>query len=243
MQLSEHEKAHNRNAFKAMRPAQKIEYVFAYYKLPLVLVLVAVVTIGSVAKYYFTHKEPFLYVAYTNVDLPDEDDQRIFGEYPAFRGKSPRTSEVYRYYGLYLSDPEGSADHQISYASRLKLLATIDAQELDVVLMSQESYDLLSHSGYLLDLDNAIASDAELGSTVKGRLVSNDVIISDNEIDYELGQAEAYEAETESHVNAIEVSDLPAFAATDLTGSIYLGIIANTPRLDEALELVRYLAQ
>ena len=56
MQLSEKERAANRDAFRKMNLAQKAEYIFAYYKLPLVLLLVAVVSLASAAKYFLTHK-------------------------------------------------------------------------------------------------------------------------------------------------------------------------------------------
>lgn len=243
MRLSEKERAANRAAFRAMSLGQKAEYVLAYYKLPLVLVLVALVALVSVARYYLAHKNALLYVAYANVELPEEDDARIFDGYLSARGANPRSTEVYRYRDLYLSDPEDSVDHQYSYASRLKLLAATDAEELDVVLMSQESYDLLSHSGFLIDLDDALTSDADLRDKVSSLLAKNDVIVSDNQIDYELGEADTYEAVTEVRVNAIDVTDLPVFADTTLSGKVYLGIIGNTPRLDEAMSFVRYLTE
>lgn len=242
MILSDQERAANRAAFKAMSLPQKAEYIFAYYKLPLVIALVVVVAVCSIARYYLTHKEPLLYVAYTNVELPQTDDERIFGAYLEERGVNPRTTEVYRYYALYLTDPEESVDHQYSYASRLKLLAATDAEELDVVLMSKDAYDLLSHSGYLLDLEEAFAEqDPSLLQEVTPLLATNEVILEDNQIELDLGEADVYEAETEPHVNALEVSELPAFAPIDLTDTVYLGIIANTPRMEETLAFVRYL--
>lgn len=242
MILSEQERAANHAAFRAMSLGQKAEYIFAYYKLPLVLALIVVVSTVSIARYYLLHKEPLLYVAYTNVELPQEDDERIFSAYLTARGANPRTTEVYRYYGLYLVDPEESIDHQYSYASRLKLLAATDAEEIDVVIMSKGAYDLLSHSGYLLDLEDAFAGEEQdLLKAAKPLLVSNEVILQDNQVELELGEADTYEAETEPHTNALAVSDLPAFASSDLTDSIYLGIIANTPRMDESLAFMRYL--
>lgn len=242
MILSEQERAANHAAFRAMSLGQKAEYIFAYYKLPLVLALIAIVATVSIARYYLLHKDPLLYVAYTNVELPQEDDERIFRDYLTERGANPRTTEVYRYYGLYLIDPEDSVDHQYSYASRLKLLAATDAEEIDLVIMSKAAYDLLSHSGYLLDLEDALADGKQdLLAAAKPLMVSNEVILQDNQVEVELGEADSYEAQTESHANALDVSDLPAFASSDLTDNIYLGIIANTPRMDESLAFLRYL--
>lgn len=241
MKLPEEERARYRAAFRAMSLPQKAEYIFAYYKLPLVLALVVLVAIGSVGRYVLTHKEPLLYVAYANVELSEEDDARIFDGYLRERGANPHTTQVSRYYDLYLCDPEGSVDHQYSYASRVKLLATIDAEELDVVLMSKGSYDLLSHIGYLADLQELLSADPSLSSQVEDLLQTNDVIIEDNQVELDLGEADAYEATTEPCVNAIEVNALPAFASIDLTEQLYLGVIGNTPRTDEVLALIAYL--
>lgn len=244
MQLSEKERAANRDAFRKMNLAQKAEYIFAYYKLPLVLLLVAVVSLGSAAKYFLTHKDALLYVGYTNVELPESDDQRIFDDYVELRGANPRRTEVSRYYEMYLSDPEGTIDHQYSYASRLKLLAAIDAEELDVVIMSKNAYDLLSHSGYLADLNDLLRqADPALLAKVEGALTSNDVIIEDNQVELDLGEATDYEAELEQRVNAIDITDFPLFAQMDLTEHIYVGVIGNTPRVDEVMALLNYFCE
>lgn len=242
MKLPEHERQAHREAFRAMSLAQKAEYIFAYYKLPLVIALVAAVALGSVLKYQLTHKDALLYVAYANVELAEEDDRNIFDGFLKSQDANPRTTEVYRYYGLYLTDPEGSVDHQYSYASRLKLTAAIDAEQLDVVLMNQEAYDLLSHSGYLADLQTTVCEcNPDLLPQAGPLICGNDVIIKDNQVELDLGEADAYEAVTEQHGNAFDVSELPAFRNLGLSDRVYLGIIGNTPRRKEALDLVSYL--
>ena len=238
MKLPEHERRAHRDAFRAMNLAQKADYIFAYYKLPLVLILIAIIALGSVLKYQLTHKAPLLYVGMANVSVAEDADPVLAEEFVTAQGQSPRKSEVVIYRDLYLVDPELSSDHQLSYASRLKVLATIDAQELDVVLMSKQSYDLLSHSGFLLDLS---AVTSRLPDSLAKLIRENDVIIEDNQVEYDLGEAETYEAETERVTNAFEVSGLGPFV--DLTDDVYLGIIGNTPRLDTALAYLEHVTQ
>lgn len=237
MQLPEHERAAHREAFRAMNLSQKAEYIFAYYKLPLVLAFVAIVALGSALRYQLTHKEAVLYVGMTNVALEEPAYQTLTSDYLAHKGYNARTQEVCLYQDLYLIDPEESTDHQYSYASRLKLLASIDAEQLDVVIMSRQAYDLLSHSGYLRDLSDLSTS---LPAGLSGRLETNDVILSDNQLELELGEAEIYEAQTEQVTNALDMSGLGPFQS--LSDSVYLGIIGNTPRLEETLAYVEYLA-
>jgi hypothetical protein len=240
MRLPEHEREAHRQAFRAMSLPQKLEYIFAYYKLPLVLVFIAAVALGSVLNYQLTHKEPVLYVAYCNVGLPDEQDQELFDGFLASMGANPKTQESYRYYNLYLSEAEESVDHQYSYASRLKTLAAVDAEELDVVFMNQGAYDLLSASGYLMDLSSTLAASGTLQAQANDLLTTNVVVLEDNRLEVELNEADTYEAVTQEVPNALDVTE--ALGGTDvLTGTVYLGIIGNTPRLDTALSFVSYL--
>ena len=236
MQLPEHEKRAHREAFRNMTLGQKAEYIFAYYKLPLVLALVALIALGSVLNQKLTYKRPLLYVGMTNVSLDEESELVLTDSYVTSRGLNTRTDEVYFYRDLYLADAESSSDHQYSYASRLKLLASIDAEELDVVVMNQQAYDLLSHSGFLMDLTTqGLTVPDELAS----RLAANDVIVSDNELEVQLNEADVYEAVTEKSTNAFDVSDCTVFQ--NLPGTIYVGIVGNTPRPEEALAYIAYL--
>ena len=240
MRLPEREREAHRQAFRAMSLPQKLEYIFAYYKLPLVLVFIAAVALGSVLNYQLTHKEPVLYVAYCNVGLPEEQDQELFDGFLASMGANPKTQESYRYYNLYLSEAEESVDHQYSYASRLKTLAAVDAEELDVVFMNQGAYDLLSASGYLMDLSSTLAASGTLQAQANDLLTTNVVVLEDNRLEVELNEADTYEAVTQEVPNALDVTE--ALGGTDvLTGTVYLGIIGNTPRLDTALSFVSYL--
>ena len=241
MTLSPEERAANRAAFRAMSVPQKAEYIFAYYKLPLVLALVALVAIGTVAQRTITHKDAELYVAFANV-VPDEDaDQALTRGFIEQRGMNPRKNEVVCYRDLYLSGDASQQDHQYAYASRLKVLAAIDAEQLDVVLMNQEAYDLLSGSGFLLDLEKTCVGDLALSAEARQRLVTNTVVLSDNRVEVELGEADEYEADTVESTNALRLDGLSLLASLPESESLYLGIVANTPRLETSVAYLSYV--
>lgn len=243
MKLSAEEKAANRAAFKAMTVGQKAEYVFAYYKLPLVLALVAAVALGSIAHRLLTHKEPLLYAAYVNVVPNDGVDEVLTGSFVEHQGLNPRKAEVYAYRDLYLTSDASTADHGYAYASKIKLMAAVDAEQLDVVLMNQEAYDLLSASGYLLDLPEACTGALSLPAKAEALLATNTVVLSDNRIEVELDEADEYVAQTIEATNALEVTELPLFEDFSDDESLYLGIIANTPRLDTVCAYLRYVVE
>lgn len=239
MKLSEQERAANRAAFKAMGPAQKADYIFAYYKLPLVLALVAIVALGSVAWRTITHKDALLYVAFVNVAPPLNVDEALTAGYVEEVGADANREEVLCYRELYLSNKATTADHQYAYASKLKAMAAIEGQQLDAVLMNKEAYDLLSASGYLLDLD---AGDAKSLFAHDNRLRSNTVVLSSNQVEYELGEADTYEAQTVEVTNALEVTQSPLIEGFSGNEALYVGVIANSARQDQALAYLAYVA-
>jgi len=234
MRLSEQERAANRAAFRQMSAGQKAEYVFAYYKLPLVIGLVLVVALGTVAWRALTHKEPLLYLAYANVVPTPALDEALGAGYVQSRGANPRRSEVLCYRELYLTADAESANHQYAYASKLKLMAAIEAEQLDVALMNQEAYDLLSASGYLAALDADLAGNPLLRS--------NDVVLSSNAVEVELGEADQLDAEIVRQANALEVTDAALLQGFAPGERFYLGVIANTPRRAEALAYLAYVS-
>lgn len=221
-----------------MGPRQKLEYVLAYYKLPLVLALIASIVLGTIVHGTLTHKTPVLYVAYANVAPRDELDTTLTIGFLEHRGADPRVHEVVAYHDLYLSDKASQPDHQYAYASRLKLMAAIDNGQLDIVLMNREAYDLLSASGYLLDLDKARQGNEALLETLSPYLVSNTVIPSD-------AHTEAGEDSTRSidSTNAVDVTTVPALSYSFGGEPLYLGIIANTSRKEVSLTYLAYVLE
>jgi len=241
MRLPDHERAAHREAFRTMALPEKADYVFAYYKLPLVLALIVVVALGWTAWRRVTHKEPLLYVALVNVADSEVLDNGLGNDYVIATGNDPRTAEVYCYHALYLSDPEDSSDHQYSYASRMKLMGAVAAEQLDVVVMNRDGYDLLSNSGYLMDLAPLLAKGGDGTAALVPLLQTNVIVDSDNSIEVELNEADAYVAETHEEQNALEVSGRGLFS--DFSEPVYLGIIGNSPRADEALAYLAYLVR
>ena len=233
MRLSEEERATNRAAFKRMRPAEKADYIFTYFKLPLVLILIVVVALGTALVRTLTHKDPVLYVAFTNVVAPPQVEQALTTDYVTSIGEDPGRKEVVSYRELYLTKQTTLADHEYAYASRLKVMASVDGDQLDVVFMNDESFDILSESGYLLDLEQYFEGDEVLRE--------NRVIESSNEVEVNLGEADELEEVTHPTRSALEVTDSKLLDHFSGSESISLGIIANTERKDQALDYLAYV--
>lgn len=173
-----------------------------------------------------------MYLAYLNVSVGEDMEAWLTEGYLTCRGLNPKRNEVRLYRNLYLSEDPDASDHEYAYASRMKLLATVNSRQLDLVLMNREAYNLCSASGYLLDLSDILDSAC---------LTANQVILEDNAVEYNLNAAQEYTAVTETVYNALELTQLSAFQKAGFSDSVYIGIIANTPRLTESQDYLDYL--
>ena len=239
MRLTDAERAENKEALARMNLLQRLDHIFEYYKFPLVLILIAVVAAGSVLYYRLTRREALLYVAYANISIGETLDGAISEDYPRAIGADPGKCEVRLYRNLYLSQDATVQNHEYAYASQLKVMAAMANRQLDVVLMNREAYDILSASGYLMPLEGFLKG--ELSGRTAGRLVSNTVILSDNDIEHRLDESIPYRAETEEVANAILISAFPLFAQADFSGDVYLGVVGNSERTEAVLQYIDYL--
>ena len=232
MKLSPEERRHRREVFTSLTPAKKLEHIWLYYKAPILLTILALGILLSGVYRAATKKEPVVYLAYLNVSVGEDMEARLTEDYLTCRGLNPKRAEVRLYRNLYLSDNPAASDHEFAYASRMKLLATVNSRQLDLVLMNREAYNLCSASGYLLDLSDILDSAC---------LTANQVILEDNAVEYNLNAAQEYTAVTETVYNALELTQLSAFQKAGFSDSVYIGIIANTPRLPACQDYLSYL--
>lgn len=233
MKLTKEQKAAHRAAFREMNPAEKLEYVWEYYSWPILLALLVLSVLLWSARRELTKKEPVLYLALTNVTVGEDLERTLTEGYLTASGANPKRQEVCLYRDLYLSDDADVLNHEYAYASRIKLMGAVQTKTLDVALMNRESYDLLSSGGYLLPLDDP---------ALRPLLTSNEVTLSDNAIEWQLNEADTHERVTETVQNAVELSGCPLMQSAVFADSLYAGVLTNSPRAEEALRFVRYLA-
>ncbi len=235
MKLPEKEKAAQRAAFRAMRPAQKLDHILTYYKWPILLGLIALVILGSVLHRQLTKKEPVLYLAFLNVSLGEDLEAHLTADYLAEAGFDGKKQEIYLYRDLYISENADTLNHEYAYASKMKLTGAISAQKLDLALMNREAYDIFSAQGFLLEL-------SALPDELSPLLTENEVVVSDNSVDVLLGNEQEERRVTKSAANALAVSTLPLFRDAVFDGELYLGVLANSPRQEESLAYLRYVS-
>ena len=227
---------------KTLHGPQKIRYIWDYYKLPIVVLCILLYILGYSLYGHFTHKEKILYTALVNVSASDSLTEQLSTGFLDSLDQDTSKTTMQLYTGLYLTDDETNPYHEYTYASRMKILASIDGKQLDVVLMNKEAFDAFSQNGYLCDLEELLSSeDVDLYNRLKPHLVTNTVILEDNSTDLQLDPSITYQAVTEEHPFGLDLSQKSMISDAGFSDIVYLGIIANSPRTEEAIDYVRYL--
>ena len=227
---------------KTLHGPQKIRYIWDYYKLPIVVLCILLYILGYSLYGHFTHKEKILYTALVNVSASDSLTEQLSTGFMDSLDQDTSKTTMQLYTGLYLTDDETNPYHEYTYASRMKILASIDGKQLDVVLMNKEAFDAFSQNGYLCDLEELLSSeDVDLYNRLKPHLVTNTVILEDNSTDLQLDPSITYQAVTEEHPFGLDLSQTSMISDAGFSDIVYLGIIANSPRTEEAIDYVRYL--
>ena len=227
---------------KTLSGQKKIQYIWDYYKLPLALFGILLYILVYASYNHFSHKDTILYAALVNVNAGEDLTEGLGNNFVEYLNLNPSKNKMELYTGLYLTDNEQNTYYQYAYASRIKILATIDGELLDVVLMNREAFDAFSQNGYLCDLENfLLQADPILYETIKQDFVENIIILEDNLIELQLDPSVAYHAITEEHYYGIDLSNTALIHDAGFKEPVYLGILANSPRQDSVVSYLKYL--
>lgn len=221
----------------------KIGYLWAYYKLPIVIAGIFLYIAGYMIYGYAMHKETALYMALINVAPKDAFTEELSTDFLAYIGANRKKEEVKLYTGLYLTEDPSSANLEYVYASNTKITASIAGGRLDIVLMDKEAFDLLSRRGYLCNIEEFLMQeDLELYEKVQSWLTENTVVLSDNSLDVQLDPSVEYTAVTEEYPMGVDLSGSELVMKEEFDGTLYMGIISNTPHRNRAVSYLRYFA-
>ena len=231
-----------RDTWRRLKGAAKIRYIWDYYKLPLFLIFICIYVAGYLIWRNVNVEHPQLYMAYVNLEAGEVLDHQLTEGFIDYLQPDEKNSVVKTLRNLALTENLQTVDGSYVYASQVKILAAIDSQQLDVVLMNREAYNLLSKSGFLADLSVLLSDNPTLLEQIQPYLTANEVVLSDNRIDYELNEADTREIISESAENGIDTSAFSLFKYAGFSDPVYFGIIANSPRTDRLLSFLSFLA-
>lgn len=206
----------NKNGYD-LHGKKKLQYIWDYYKLPLTVICVVLYTAIYISYRHFTDKDPVLYAALVNVDAGETLTEQLSDDFLPAAGMDTSRNTVCLYSNLYLTDDRASDYYEYAYTSQIKILAAIDGERLDVVLMDREAFDSFARDGYLCDMERLLSEKAPAF--------------------YE--DAKPFIAENTPM--ALELTQAGLLKQARFDAPVYVGIVANSPRADVALEYLKYL--
>lgn len=210
----------------AMSKKKKARYIWDYYKLQIFGICLVLYIGGYAAVRALTQKTPVLYTALINVNAGETLQERLTGGFLTHlqnRGEVlPKRPSVQLYTGLYLTADPSAEMHQYTYASRIKILASIDNETLDVILMNREALDAFTEKGYLTDL-STLLDDTCSAFLITGTSPSPD------------------SGDMRTISCALDVSSFACFQEAGFSEPVYLGVTANSPRIDTVQDYINYL--
>ena len=231
----------NAPAFKTLKGTAKIQYLWDYYKLELAVICILLYIAGYSIYGHITHKDTVLYTGLVNVVAGDTLTGQLSEDFLYYMDIDTSQNRFVLYSGWFLTDDSSSEYYQYAYASRMKVLASIDAQQLDVVLMNREAFDAFAQNGFLCDLDQFLASDPDLHRAAGPYLESNIEILEDNAQELIYDPSLEYVSTTREYPMAVNLSQTALIESAGFEEDVYLGVIANTPRKEMAADYLRYL--
>lgn len=225
-----------------MKIKQKLQYIWDYYKLPIAIICIATYIVIYIIYGHYTHKDTTLYTALVNVTAGENLTDRLSNDFLQSQNIDTTKNTLNLYSNLYLTSDKDNIYHEYTYASRVKILATIDSEQLDIVIMNKEAFDAFAQNGYLCNLDRLLAKEEpKLYEKLKPFLVKNISILEDNAMDLIFDDSLTYSAKTEKYSMGLDLSASPAIQEAGFGETIYLGVIKNTPRKDVVMEYIKYL--
>ncbi len=225
-----------------MKIKQKLQYIWDYYKLPIAIICIAAYIVIYIIYGHYTHKDITLYTALVNVTAGENLTDRLSNDFLQSQNIDTTKNTLNLYSNLYLTSDKDNIYHEYTYASRIKILATIDSEQLDIAIMNKEAFDTFSQNGYLCNLDRLLAKEEpKFYEKLKPFLVKNISILEDNAIDLVFDDSLTYSAKTEEYHMGLNLSASPAIQEAGFEETVYLGVIKNTPRKDVVIEYIKYL--
>ncbi len=235
----------NRADLKTLRNlhgTKKLQYLWDYFKLPLLLLGILLYVVVYSCYRHFTDKTPILYTALVNVNAGETLTTQLGTDFLNATGADISHDTLRLYQNLYLTDDENNPYHEYTYASRLKLLAAIDDEQLDIVLMDREAFDAFSQNGYLCNIEALLSdTDASFYEAVKPYITDNIYIEEDNAFELQFDPSLTYSAVTKEYPMGLNFSEAKLIQQAGFDGDVYVGIIANSPRVETALSYLEYL--
>ena len=211
-----------RQKLKGQPLRKKWEYYWSYYRVPVIILVLAACVLGSLFHSLLTRKETVLSVAYINA-FPNIDDSHFMEGFNQYLNLNTKKQETCLDSSFYLS--EGS-DSPYTVSNRQRFLSMAMADNFDVVVADEYYFTQCADEGFFQDL-SLLLSPEQL-NTLQGQLFYQDLPYDETDLPVPVG------INVTRASRIVETSSYPNSTA-------YYGIMANSRHTDNALSFLFYL--
>lgn len=142
---------------KDMPPRKKAEYIWEYYKIPIIGLLAVVVFIITFTRDYRINKRPyFLDAIVINSDIGYSADNYLLNDFVKYAGVDTETYNIAVDTSIYVDEEKFD---QMTMANSQKIMALFAAGELDVVMGPDSIMDQYGKMDAFMDLEPVISGD------------------------------------------------------------------------------------
>lgn len=217
-------------SFKQLSNAQKLEYIWDYYKFHLLTVLFILFLVIAGIFYLRLDARPDILNGYLlNSNWGDDKAQELLQAFADANGYDLEKGNAYFNSSVYI---DVQLKDQMSSVAYTKVMSDLDMKRTDFYFCNQEMFDYFGEKEAFLNLETALSEDTL--NKYQDRLITTTTYNEDGSV------AETYAA-------GIDISDSPVLATMQQEGKIYedgtiiFSIPYNTTRLDTSLEFLEFL--
>ena len=139
---------------KDMPPKKKAEYIWEYYKIPIIGVIAAIIFIVTFTRDYRINKRPyFLDAIVINSDIAYSADNYLLDDYIKYAGVDTKTYNIAVDTSIYIDEEKYD---QMTMANSQKVMALFSAGELDVVMGPDSIMDQYGRMEAFMDLKEVL---------------------------------------------------------------------------------------
>lgn len=245
---------------KNLGPGARVQYLWDYYKIVMVIALgacIAIWLVFNVVQGIRTHN--LLYVCVLNSNELDPDTELLREDYIKARGGMKRMQDMVFDSSIYV-DPRSNGTSQQDVATSMKIAAFVGAGSVDVFLAPPDVTDFEQESGMYMALDGLLSQDeiralGEAGCLYYDSEPETEGLPEMDETEWmpasmtegAYGDAGTFslntEAESGSHIYAVRVDQAGVLGQYHIYGGtqVWFSIIGNAPHPEEAVRFLHFL--
>lgn len=144
-----------REAIRHGTAKQKYQYFKDYYRIPLIIILVALLFLGTLVYQIVSNRDPVFYAVMLNCISPEEHDWLI-GEFADYAGIDTEKNDIQIDTGARFTIDSMDED---SYVTIQRLGAYSSIGQLDVMLGGGDAFAYFAGTGYFLDLRTLLTEE------------------------------------------------------------------------------------